>query len=84
MGFNDFIENLEKEMEWLSPFITAMVFLIWADLIFNDSYHGFLFRKNRQSENPYFKSKFHQFYHEIINILTVIVAILVLIKWIFF
>lgn len=84
MGLNDFIQILEKKMEWLSPLVTAMIFLIWADLIFNDSYHRFLFKKNRQLEKPYFKSKFHQIYHKIINVLTIIMAILVIIKWVFF
>lgn len=71
-------------MDWLNPITTAIIFLIIADWLINDSYHRLIFKKNRQLAKPHFHSKLHQAYHYLVNVLTVIGAVLVVIKWILF
>lgn len=71
-------------MNWLNSITTIIIFFVIMDWLANDSYHRLLFKKNRQLDKPYFKSKLHKIYHHLVNVLIIIGATLVVVRWIFF
>lgn len=65
-------------MEWLTYLTMPMMFIVILNwFVINRSYYF-------NNKEKYFKSRYHRLFDDVINAITMVLAVLIVIKWVFF